>query len=101
MEVYVHTVHLHADQEAIRAEVATALERFSDRLTRVEVYVSDVNGKKGGVDKRCLLEARPRGLKPVAAEDVAADAQGAVEGAVGKLERLLEHHFGRLEDRHS
>ena len=99
MEIYVHTPHLKADQEAIRADVAAGLTRFAEKLTRVEVYLSDVNGHKGGVDKRCLLEARPRGQQPVAAEDTAADPSGAVEGAVGKLERLLDHHFGRLEDR--
>jgi ribosome-associated translation inhibitor RaiA len=99
MQVFVHAVHLTADRDAIRAEVESALARFAERMTRVDVYVSDVNGQKGGVDKRCLLEARPRGLKPVAAESTAAGPEEAVEDAVGKLERLLDHHFGRLEDR--
>lgn len=99
MEIYVHTVHLEADQEAIRAEVETALERFASRLTRIEVYLTDVNGSKGGVDKRCLLEARPRGLQPVAAESIASETEEAVVEAIGKLERLLDHHFGRLEKR--
>jgi hypothetical protein len=50
MEVYVHAVHLHADEESVRAEIATALGRFSDRLTRIDAYLTDVNGNKGGLD---------------------------------------------------
>jgi hypothetical protein len=30
---------------------------------------------------------------------VAAAPVGAVEGAAGKLGRLLDHHYGRLDDR--
>jgi hypothetical protein len=32
----------------VKAEVATALERFRDQITRVEVHLSDVNAAAGG-----------------------------------------------------
>jgi ribosome-associated translation inhibitor RaiA len=98
MEIHVHAKNIKADETKIAGLVAGVLERYADRLTRVDVFLHDENGGKGGVDKRCVLEARPRGLDPVAAEDEAEQVHEAVAGAVGKLERMLEHRFGKLED---
>ena len=47
--------------------ITEGLNRFSDHITKVEVHLTDVNGNKGGEnDKRCVLEARLEGKKPVA-----------------------------------
>jgi hypothetical protein len=61
--------------------------------------VQDLNAHKGGVDKRCLIEARPKGLDPVTAEHVGPTIQEALRGALDKLEHVFEHRFGRLEAR--
>ena len=82
------------------ADVNKALERFNDRITRVEVHLSDVSGPKPGIqDKRCLMEARPAGLDPVAVSNQAATLEEAVRGAAQKLQRLLDSFFGRLGER--
>ena len=86
------------DPSEITAAVEAGLARFRDRLTRVEVHLSDVNGPKGGPDARCLLETRPAGTKPVAVTDDAPTPAGAVKGAVEKMQRLLESAFGRTGD---
>ena len=41
-----------------------ALDRFQHVIREVEVTLLDVNGPKGGVDKRCRVQVRlyPRGL---------------------------------------
>jgi len=97
MQINVHARHINTNEERVREEVERALDRFADRITRVEVFLQDVNAGKGGDDKQCTLEARPRGLDPVAAEHMAAVAMEAVTGAAGKLERMLNTRFGRLE----
>jgi hypothetical protein len=99
MEVHVHPAHVKIDQGGVEAAVARALERFAERLTRVEVYLRDVNAAKGGIDKHCVLEARLRGLDPVTAGHRAGNSLDALTGAVGKLERALEHRLGRLGER--
>jgi len=86
--------------DRVRGEVEAALQRrFADRLRRVEVYLQDVNGAKGGVDKRCSIEARPAGHQPLAVHHAAPGLDEAVTGAVDKLLHLLDHTFGRLADR--
>lgn len=87
-----------ADVADVTAEVETGLARFRDRLTRVEVHLSDVNGPKGGTDCRCVLEARPAGRQPVAVTSDAASPEEAVSAAVEKMDRLLTSTFDRLDD---
>ncbi|MCO6043789.1 hypothetical protein NG895_07705 [Aeoliella sp. ICT_H6.2] len=72
-------------------EVATALSRFGDWLTRVEVHLTDENSHaKGGPDDiRCLMEARPAGKSPVSIEVRAANVDQAVHQATATLERRL------------
>jgi len=84
----------------VESTVNNALKRFEDRITRVEVHLSDVNGDKFGIqDKRCLMEARPAGHDPVAVANQAANLEEAVRGAAQKLKRLLDSLFGRVGDR--
>jgi hypothetical protein len=81
----------------VRQVVEGALSRFSDRITRVEVHLSDENSDKGGRDKRCVMEARLEGLQPVAVTHQATSVAHAVSGAAGRLTRLIESTLGRLD----
>ena len=75
------------------------LGRFEDLITRVEVHLSDENAhKEGGDDKRCLLEARLKGLKPVVVSHNAENIDIAVSGAIDKLVKSLESTIGKLRD---
>lgn len=84
----------------VEAEVDSALSRFDERLTRVEVHLGDENADKhGAADKSCTVEARPAGQKPVAVTHHAATSIEALRGALRKLQNLLDSRFGRLDDR--
>ncbi|MEM6571333.1 MAG: HPF/RaiA family ribosome-associated protein [Planctomycetota bacterium] len=98
MEILIRKHDVPADEDKIREQVDRELGRFYDRLTRLELSLRDENGAKGGVDTRCLIEARPRGFDPLTAEDIATNATEAVGGAVKKLERVLDSRIGKLED---
>ena len=87
--------------QQVEAVVRGALGRFSERITRVDVHLSDENSdRKTGIDDmRCLLEASLVGLQPTVVSHQAATVEQAVDGAAGKLKRSLETTFGRLDDR--
>ena len=81
----------------VQALVRDTLDRYSDRITRVEVHLNDQSSVKGGEhDKRCLMEARLGGLGPVAANHEAENLELAINGALEKLERAIEHRLGKL-----
>lgn len=101
MQVQVNTDKNIEGGERLTQFVTTAIDaklhRFGGQITRVEVHLSDENGHKShGNDKKCVLEARPAGLQPVAVTHLAATLDQAIHGAVEKLERLLESTFGHL-----
>jgi len=105
MKIQINTDSNIAGNDQLRREVETllrgALDRFSEKITRVEVHLSDENSdKKSGVDDmRCLLEARLAGLQPIAVSHEAATLQEAVDGAAEKLKRSLDSTLGRLGNR--
>lgn len=81
-------------------QIRQRLARFEERITDVEIHVSDVNGPKGGAaDLRCTLEARVNGLQPVAVAENGATVDRAILGAAKKAVRALDHQFGKLTDR--
>lgn len=83
----------------VRDAVASAMDRFSDRLTRIEVHLADVNSgvRSGPDDIRCTLEARPAGLRPVPVTHNAASVDQAVAGAAEKLEKALGRTFDKMQ----
>ena len=89
---------IHGDErvgEVVRNAVTNDLGHMSDWLSRIEVHLKDQNAdKKGPEHIRCTMEARPRGLAPLAASADAADIPAALKGAAVKLR-------GRLQSLHA
>jgi ribosome-associated translation inhibitor RaiA len=74
------------------------LSRYSDHITRLEVHLSDENGSKSGAnDKRCLLEVRLAGKKPIAVADIGNTHDLSLIGALAKLKPSLETIYGRMK----
>jgi hypothetical protein len=99
-------IQIHADNQIetdadrnsrLEDQIRQRLARFEDRITDIEVHVSDINGLRGGnADLRCTLEARVRGLQPVAVAEEGNNVDRAVIGAAKKAVRALDHQLGRL-----
>jgi ribosomal subunit interface protein len=90
--------------EALTGHVTRAVEavlsRFADRLTRVEVHLRDDRQKrKGPDDKRCTMEARPAGDKPLAVQARGPDIYDAARECAEKLERAVARRFERQQSR--
>ena len=78
-------------EERVNAMVEQHLGRFSSRLSRIEVFLSDHNSTKGGPeDKRCALEARLQNDDPIGASHDDEDMEKAIRGACDKLKTLLD-----------
>ena len=82
----------------VRAELTQKFQRYSERITHFLVHISDENGEKtGDHDKRCMIEARPAGMKPLAVTHKAANIDASIHGAIDKLKRSLEHLYEKKE----
>ncbi|MCB9854455.1 MAG: HPF/RaiA family ribosome-associated protein [Phycisphaerales bacterium] len=105
MQIQVNTDnHIKGDERLNRyvdTTITDALKRFDKQLTRVEVHFHDDNSSKKSSpdDIRCVIEARPRGLKPVTVSENAETLNQALSGAIDKIGRALERTMGKLEAR--
>jgi hypothetical protein len=79
--------------------ISEGLSRFNSQITRLEIHLSDEDGNKDGSnDKRCMVEARLAGMKPIAVTEHANTHEQAILGAIDKLKTSLETITGRLKD---
>ena len=85
--------------ERVETLLHDALGHFGERITRVEVHLSDRNSsqKSGADDMRCLLDARLAGLNPIVVSHNSATVKQAMDGAADKLKRSLERTLGKLD----
>jgi hypothetical protein len=76
-----------------------ALRRFARRVDRVTVWLEDVNGPRGGVDKRCriVVRLRPNGAAFVAKS--ATDAYVAISRAAGRAGAVVARKIAWLQER--
>lgn len=88
------------DLAQVSEVVSTALSRFAQQITRVEVHLKDVNaGKQGAFDKQCTIETRLAGREPVAVTAASEEIMLAVKDAAGKMKRKIESDLERLSER--
>lgn len=100
MQVQINTDHNIDGRESLVARITeiveSSLSRVSAHITRVEVHVTDEDGRKSGQnDKRCVMEARIEGRQPVAVTEHANTLHEAVNGAAERLTHLIDSVLGR------
>jgi putative sigma-54 modulation protein len=72
---------------------------WADRNVRsVSVRLSDVNGPRGGNDKRCQIKIPLAGGPAVVIEDARKDLYVAIDRAAERTERTLARRLGRLRE---
>lgn len=83
----------------IENQLTQSLERFGNWITRVEVTLTDESSaaKSAGDDKRCVMEARPAGLQPIAVSHDGSTLEQAIGGCVKKLTKKLNDTREKLD----
>jgi hypothetical protein len=102
VRVLIHPRTFTAADNELRVRVADALEAalapVRSRLHWVDVYLTDVNGPKGGPDKRCRVVAHlPTG--PVVVGRTERDPVAAVTAAALRCRRLIRSRLKRRQHR--
>ena len=88
--------------EGLHAAIAAALRpyaaAFDEAVRKVAVRVYDLNGPRGGVDKRCQVVLKTDGTGPVIAVSVARDWRTALDQALARASRFLLRQWRRSAD---
>lgn len=101
MEILINTDNNISASAEIRsyltANIQASFDRFAEHLTRLEVKISDENGNKEGEnDKKCVLEARLRGMQPLAVTGHGNSIDQALSDASTKMKTSLDSTMGKL-----
>ena len=64
------------------------MRRLSWLVPRARIEFSDLNGPRGGVDKRCRVELRGQRIGPVVITSVARDWRSALDSALSRATRV-------------
>lgn len=76
-------------------QVRQALKRLAWLAPRVRVHMSDINGPRGGIDKRCQIEVMSSMAGPVVITSMARDWGSALQSALSRAARVLLQNWQR------
>lgn len=80
-------------------KIELASRRFADRIQKVVVRLADLNGPRGGEDKRCSISARLWTSAPtIVVEATDADAYVAVSQATARLHEKVARVIARRKE---
>ena len=92
-------VHGFSLTDALRSHaerrVRGAMSCCDDHIQRVVMRLSDINGPRGGTDKRCHLQVVLAGLPDLVVEDIEGDLYVAIDRAVDRAGRTLVRKIDR------
>jgi len=87
--------------EYVSERIEDGLKHYVDKITRVEVHVSDLNADKGGADDiQCKIEVRMSGQDPILTESKDATEEDALNGALHKMQATLRTVVGKMQEKH-
>jgi hypothetical protein len=70
-----------------------ALGRFRNRVRKVEVHLTDLNGPRGGPDKECRVLMKIMGRDTVVIREVDSELNSAVARAAERAGRAAARHL--------
>ena len=80
----------------LRRQLQFAFDHLHNRVRRVFVRLSDINGQRGGIDKRCQLQVRLADSSDVVIADVQQDLYLAMSRAVERAAGAVSRRLGRM-----
>ena len=84
--------HSEAIESWARERISAQLGHLAEKLTRVEVHLRDDNSatRSSDDDKRCVMEGRIAGQRPLAVDHSGRDLYKVIDETAGKLARAVK-----------
>ena len=79
----------------IERRIGFALSSRYDQIQRIVVRLSDINGKRGGIDKRCQIQVKLPRLKDIVVEDTESGLYVAIDRATDRVTRTVARRLAR------
>ena len=101
INVTAHGLSIDGDTDSfVREQIRSALQRFGDQVFLVDVYLKDINGPKGGIDKQVLVRVRLRNGRVITTEVARARLRAAIVVSLRKARRAVRRSLAKSQQRH-
>jgi CBS domain-containing protein len=84
-----------SDRDYLRRKLGTKLGKFAPSIERVSARIEDVNGPRGGVDKRCRIKVVLIGFPSVMVEEQHHALQAVMDRALDRTESAVRRALQR------
>ena len=101
MEVSIRSRHLDLSEPLKEYEsrrLRFSVGAFDAHISGVDVCVEDVNGPRGGLDKKCVVAVLLRPFGRAFARSIESDAYTAVDRAAARIRAVLVRTLARRRD---
>jgi hypothetical protein len=85
-------------RELARRRLFFALSRFDSKIDQVTLSVRDLNGPKGGIDKRCQLRVKLRYGDDVILTDLESTVEACISRLADRAGRAVARRIDRFQD---
>ncbi len=76
-------------REYITERLNAVLVRAQNSLPDITIRLTDLNGSRGGIDKRCLIHVKLPGIPPIVVTGLAADITSAIDMATHRVSKAV------------
>ncbi len=83
----------------IKERINFTLSSHFDQIQRITIRLSDVNGPRAGIDKRCNVKILLPRMKEIIIDDVKADIYVAIFRAIERASLTVNRRLARLQDK--
>jgi ribosomal subunit interface protein len=89
-----------AIRDHVTRRLGYALSSRDEHIQHIKVRLSDINGPRGGADKRCKIQVVLPQLADVVIEDTEVDLYAAIDRAVDRASRTIDRKLSRYRQVH-
>ncbi len=83
----------------IKRRINFVISSRYDQIQRIIVRLSDINGPRGGIDKRCQIQISLPRLADIVVEDTESDLYVAIDRATDRAGRTVNRRLARQYDK--
>jgi putative sigma-54 modulation protein len=87
-----------AIREYAESRTRYAITRISYKVSSVKVILSDENGPRGGVDKKCQISLKMEGFNDLVVQEMDEDLYEAISRCTVRLRRVSQRKVERMRD---
>jgi len=84
-------------REYITERLSTVLTHTQSSIPNITIRLTDLNGSRGGIDKRCLIHLKLPGISPIVVTGLAADITSAIDMAAQRISKAANRVLSKTK----